>query len=174
MLGILALLLFWSVGGYNRLMSLRNAIGEAFTQLADALLRRTQAVAPLVAALRDRLPGEQASSEALLTALAQHDAAVAAARAQVISLPLMARLLAAEGELASALLRMQALLDRRGDVATEPEVQNALLLLHEADARITFTRQLFNDAVLAYNDARGVFPTKLLARLFGMGSAAAL
>lgn len=173
-LAVVAVLLFWMVGGYNRLMSLRNRIGQAFVQLAEALARRTQAVPPLARSLADKLPGEQAAAEALLAALAQHDAAVAAARREVTSLAAMSRLVSAEGELAAALLRVQALLDRRGDVAALPEVQAALAALHEADARITFTRQLFNDAVLAYNDARAVFPTRLLARLYGLDSAAAL
>lgn len=173
-LAVGAVLIFWMVGAYNRLMDLRNRIGQAFTQLADALGRRTLAVPPLAQALVQRLPGEQASIDALLAARAQHEQALATARSQVISPAAMSRLLAAEGELASALLRIQALLDRRGDLAVEPAVQQPLAQLHEADARITFARQLFNDAVLAYNDARSLFPTSLLARLYGMKAAAAL
>jgi LemA protein len=173
-LAAVAVLVFWMLGGYNRLMSLRNRIGAAFVQLDEALARRTQAVPALAAALAAKLPGEQASLDALLAALAQHDAAVAAARGQVTSPAAMSRLVAAEGELASALLRVQALLDRRGDVAALANISAPLAAVHEADARITFTRQLFNDAVLAYNDARTLFPTSLLARLYGLEAAAAL
>jgi LemA protein len=173
-LAFVAVLVFWMLGGYNRLMRLRNRIGEAFTRLDEALARRLQAVPPLAAALQEKLPGEQASLDALLAALAQHEAAVAAARSHVTSPAAMSRLLAAEGELASALLRVQALLDRRGDVASLADVSAPLAAVHEADARITFTRQLFNDAVLAYNDARSLFPTSLLARLYRLDAAAAL
>lgn len=173
-LAVAALLVFWMLGGYNRLMSLRNAIGEAFAQLADALQRRTQAVPALADALMQRLPGEQASLQALLAALAQHDQALATARTHVTSPAAMSRLVAAEGELAAALLRVQALLDRRGDLASDVGVAACLAELHAADARITFTRQLFNDAVLVYNDARALFPTSVLARLFSFSAAAAL
>lgn len=174
LLGSVAVLVFWMLGGYNRLMRLRNRIGEAFVLLDEALARRTQAVPTLASALQLKLPGEQASLDALLAALALHDAAMITARAQVTSPAAMSRLVAAEGELASALLRVQALLDRRGDVASLADVSAPLAAVHEADARITFTRQLFNDAVLAYNDARSLFPTSLLARLYRLDSAAAL
>jgi LemA protein len=173
-LGVAAVLVFWMVGGYNRLMALRRQIGDAFAQLAEALQRRTQAVPSLAQALRERLPAEQASLDALLAALAQHEAAVEHARTQVLSSAAMTRLVSAEGELASALLRIHALLDRRGDLNAAPQVQAPMSYLREAEARITFTRQLFNDAVLAYNDAREVFPTSLLARLFALKGAAPL
>jgi LemA protein len=162
------------VGGYNRLMALRNRIGEAFVQLADALQMRTDAVAPLAQVLQELLPGELASLEALRATLGHHEQALAAARQQATSAEAMSRLLAAEGDLAAALLRVQALLDRRGDLAAEPGVQQRLAQLHHADGRITFARQLFNQAVLTYNDAREQFPTRVLAHLFRLQPASAL
>ena len=35
-----AVLVFWSIGAYNRVMLLRNEIARAFAQLDDALTRR--------------------------------------------------------------------------------------------------------------------------------------
>ena len=46
--------------------------------------------------------------------------------------------------------------------------------LREAEPRLGFARQLFNEAVQAYNDAVRLFPTRLLARLFGFGTAGRL
>ncbi|MBN8494010.1 MAG: LemA family protein, partial [Burkholderiales bacterium] len=47
-------------------------------------------------------------------------------------------------------------------------------VLQESAQRIGFARQLFNDAVHAYNEAVRQFPTRLLTRLFGFGAAGTL
>ncbi|HEY1399205.1 MAG TPA: hypothetical protein VF536_23995, partial [Roseateles sp.] len=38
--GLAAVLAFWGIGAYNRVMLLRNEIGKAYAQLDDALTRR--------------------------------------------------------------------------------------------------------------------------------------
>ena len=63
--GAAALLFFWGVGAYNRLMALRNAIGEAFAQLDTHLKARAEACDKLLAAVAPRLPSEQATFDAL-------------------------------------------------------------------------------------------------------------
>ncbi|MFZ8477446.1 hypothetical protein ACO1MN_14400, partial [Staphylococcus aureus] len=42
--GLAALLFFWGVGAYTRLMALRNAIGDAFVQLDAHLKARAEAL----------------------------------------------------------------------------------------------------------------------------------
>ena len=49
-----ALLFFWGVGAYNRLMALRNAIGDAFAQLDTHLKARSEACDKLLAAVAPR------------------------------------------------------------------------------------------------------------------------
>ena len=68
-----ALLLFWAVGGYNRLVRMRNAIQQQFATLDARLLRRNDGVAEIA----DALPAivEPGLVEALLAALAQSRAA---------------------------------------------------------------------------------------------------
>jgi LemA protein len=77
---------------------------------------------------------------------------------------------AAEATLAAALARVLALQEQRPSLAAiEP-----LAVLQESAQRIGFARQLFNDAVHAYNEAVRQFPTRLLSRLFGFGNAGPL
>ena len=47
-LAVAAILVFWMVGAYNRLVALRSAIGSAFQQVDELLRRRQAAVEPLV------------------------------------------------------------------------------------------------------------------------------
>jgi LemA protein len=46
--------------------------------------------------------------------------------------------------------------------------------LQAAGPRLAFTRGRFNEAVQAYNDAARQFPTRLLTRLYGFGTAGRL
>jgi LemA protein len=53
-------------------------------------------------------------------------------------------------------------------------VRSHATALREAEPRMQFVRQLFNDAVQAYNDAAREWPTRLLVRLYGFGTAGRL
>jgi LemA protein len=80
----------------------------------------------------------------------------------------------AEGLMAAASARVLALLDLqtelRGSQAVAPHAQ----VLRDAEPRLAFARQLFNDAVQAYNDAARQWPTRWLTRLYGFGTAGRL
>ena len=65
-----AILVFWMVGAYNRLVAHRSAIGSALAQVADLLQRRSATLSALAEALRDTLRAEQGTLDALLAASA--------------------------------------------------------------------------------------------------------
>ncbi|MDP1646621.1 MAG: LemA family protein, partial [Rubrivivax sp.] len=76
-----AVAVFWMLGAYNRLVALRNDIGQAWATVEEAQRQRGASVAPLVAALREPLAAEQGALDALLAAQgasAQATAALAA------------------------------------------------------------------------------------------------
>ncbi|HEX7638584.1 MAG TPA: LemA family protein, partial [Burkholderiaceae bacterium] len=64
-LAVAAVLLFWIVGAYNRLLRLRQAIIAAWEQIVAALGKRSEAMAAVMDAVRDRLDGEAATLQAL-------------------------------------------------------------------------------------------------------------
>eukprot|EP01036_Dinobryon_divergens_P039501 gene39501-52077_t len=51
-LALIAVLGFWVIGAYNRLMRHRNAIGTAWAQIEDLLVRRGAVIEPLAEALQ--------------------------------------------------------------------------------------------------------------------------
>jgi LemA protein len=169
-----AVLVFWMVGAYNRLVELRNAIGAAWQLVDDALRRRGDAIVPLVAALRGPLSAEHGALDALLAAQAQVRAAADALGAKPVTAPLVGALIAAEAAMASASSRVLALLEQQSELRTEPAVAPHATALREGSARLVFARQLFNEAGQAYDDALHQFPTRLLAGLFGFGDAGRL
>ncbi|RVT52446.1 LemA family protein [Rubrivivax albus] len=173
-LAVAAVLVFWMVGAYNRLVGLRNKVGAAWQQVDEALQRRGEAVAPLVAAVRDGLVGEGAALDALLTAQAQVAAAADGLRPRPVIADAAQVLVRAEALMAAASARVLALLDLQAELRASDAVAPHVQALRDAEPRLAFVRQLFNDAVQAYNDAARQWPTRLLTRLFGFGTAGRL
>ncbi len=165
-----ALLIFWMLGAYNRLVALRNDIIGAWAQVDEPLQRRSMAILALADGLRGPLADEAGALDALRHAQAQLQAAADALRRRPALAARAQAFGTAEAGLAAALARLLALLEQRpGLREAEP-----LAALHESMQRIGFARQLFNDAVHRYNEAVRQFPTRLLTRLFGFGTAGTL
>ena len=76
-----AVLVFWVVGAYNRLVRLKNAIGAAFGQLDEQLRRRHDLIARLIEVVTGPLAQESGALDALQTAGAQAREAAERARA---------------------------------------------------------------------------------------------
>ena len=174
LIGGAALALFWMLGAHNRLVALRNAIMAAWAQVDEPLQGRSAAVGALAAGLREPLRDEQGALEAVMTAQAQLQAAMAAMRERPAQAPRAAALTAAEATLAPALSRLLALLEQHPALAASEALAAQLAAPQDATQRLGFARQLFNDAVAAYNQAAQQFPTRLLSRLFGFGVAGGL
>ena len=166
-LGLAAVVLFWMVGAYNRLMAQRNAIGSAWARLDEALQQRAAAAAPLAEALALPLAAEHGALQAWTAAHALAVRAAAAMTAQPASETHAAAWLAAESALAAASARVFALLDQQPEWARDETVASWAATWREGQGRLPFARQAFNDAAQAHNDALAVFPTRLLAPMFG-------
>lgn len=169
-----ALLVFWALGAHNRLMTLRSAIAAAWAQLDEPMQRRGHAVLSLTEALREPLADEGVALDSLHAAQQACAEAAQALRRRAQDAPRAKALAAAEAALAAALTRVLALLEPQAALRGEPVLASHLAVLHEAAPRMDFARQLYNDAVQAYNEALRQFPTQLLARLFGFAPAAGL
>ena len=83
MWAVVAMLLFWGIGAYNRLMRLRNAISAAFVQLDEHLTARAQLCTKLLTLLQPLLSNEKATFDALELAQAEVRTAAQAARQPV-------------------------------------------------------------------------------------------
>lgn len=169
-----AVLVFWVLGAYNRLVRLRNAITGAWQLVDEALARRGEAVLPLVAAVRPGLAGEGAALDALLTGQAQVAAAADSLRPRPVVADAALALARAEAVLAPASARVLALLDLQPELRAADAVAAPLAVLREVEPRLAFARQVFNEAVQAYNDAVRQWPTQAVARLVGFGTAGRL
>ena len=168
------LLFFWGVGAYNRLMSLRNAIGEAFVQFDAHLKERTEVCDKLLAAVSPRLPSEQATFDALTSAQAESQAAAQASRAKPWAPDPVGGLAVASALHAAALTRLMSLLDHQAELRSETAIDALVSELKLIERQRAFTRQVFNQAVGQYNEALHQFPTRVLANLYGFTEARSL
>ncbi len=169
-----AVLLFWAVGAYNRLVALRSAIGQAWARVQETLAQRGDAVQPLVEALRAPLAAEHGALDAWLLTHAEAARAAGALGARPVDEDSARAWATAEAAQAAAASRVMALLEQDAGLREQPPVAALAAAWHDAQARLPFARQLFNDTATAYNEARALFPTRLLVELFGFGPAGRL
>jgi LemA protein len=171
---LLALLFFWMLGAYNRVVALRSPIIAAWAQLETVLQARRQALASLLVAAEPRLGAERAALEAVIAAQAQLGQAADVLRPRPARADAVAALAQAEAALAPALARLASLIEQQPDWCEDTGLAGSLQTLKELVPRWQFARQVFNDASRAYNEAVEQFPTRLLSGIFKFGRAGTL
>lgn len=169
-----ALLVFWAVGAYNRLVRLKNTIANAFGQVDVQLKRRYDLIPNLVEATRKYLSHEAATLEAVTLARNQARVASDAVRSRPTNAAAVSTLASAEEALTVSLGRLFVVAEVYPDLKADDTIRELSEELTSTENKMTFARQAYNDAVLDYNNAQGEFPAVLLARLFGFGPSAML
>ncbi len=170
-LGILAVLVVWGVGIYNRLVKLRNRFENAFAQIDVQLKRRYDLIPNLVETAKGYLKHERETLEAVIQARNQAVSASQKAAKKPGDPGAMQELSGAEGMLTGALGRLFALAEAYPDLKANQTMSQLMEELTSTENRIAFARQAFNDAVTTYNNAREVFPAVLFAGSFGFTEA---
>lgn len=169
-----ALLLFWAVGAYNRLVRLKNIIANAFGQIDVQLKRRYDLIPNLVEVAKKYLLHERETLEAVIAACNQARLASDAARSRPTHAPEVLALAAAEEALSGSLGRLFALAEAYPELKADDSIRELSVELTSTDNKVAFARQAYNDAVLDYNNAQAQFPALLIARLFGFAASAML
>ena len=165
-LAIVLLLLFWAVGAYKRLVSLRNLFKNAFSQIDVQLKRRYDLIPNLVETAKGYMKHERETLEAVIAARNQAVSANARAASDPTEAAAVQQMASSEGVLATSLGKMLALSDAYPDLQAN---QNMLQLTEELTStgnRIAFARQSYNDGVMQYNTALQQFPGSIIAGVF--------
>ena len=164
-------LLIFVVGAYNSLVTLRNRYKNAYSQIDVQLKRRYDLIPNLVETAKGYLSHERGTLEAVIAA--RNAAATANTRAAQNpgDASAMKELSSAESALGGVMGRLFALAEAYPDLKANTTMLNLMEELTSTENKVSFARQAYNDAVMAYNTRREVFPTNLIAGPFNFGPA---
>ena len=162
-------LLFWSVGAYNRLVRLRSDAKTAFAAMETELARQVELVQSCLPS-DDGHPASTFGNEGgfwagLEGAATQFAASLAAARQRPLEPEGLAALSAAQDVLAMAWERVER--DDAHDLAGSRLPDTVTASRAHLASQIRAAVGQFNQAVTRYNQGIAQFPAVLLAWLFG-------
>jgi len=173
-LALVAIVVFYTIGIYNRLVSLRNRFQNAFAQIEVQLKRRYDLIPNLVETARAYMSHERDTLEAVIAARNAAANGLAAAAADPANRAAIADLAGKEGALGAALGRLNVVMEAYPDLKANQNMMQLSEELTSTENKVAFARQSFNDQVMAYNTYRQSFPPVAVAGLFGHGQDASL
>jgi LemA protein len=149
---VVVVLVLWIVGAYNRLISLKNQVLNAWKQIDVQLKRRHDLIPNLVNTVKGAMEFERGTLEAVISA-----------RNRAVSATGVKETAKAEGELTQALGRLFALSEAYPELKTNQNILSLQEELTSTENKVSFARQHYNDVATTYNTAQSTFPTMLVA-----------
>jgi LemA protein len=153
---IVIILIFIVIGMYNSLVRLRNQVKNAWSQIDVQLKRRYDLIPNLIETVKGYMKHERETLE-IVTRM----------RTQAMEATGVSDKAKAEGMLSSALGQLKVAFESYPDLKAN---QNFLALQEEltsTENKISFSRQNYNDQVLSYNNKTEMFPSSIIAGMFG-------
>ncbi|MEA2649096.1 MAG: LemA protein [Candidatus Binataceae bacterium] len=153
---ILVAIVAWVVFAYNRLVSLRNQVDNAWRQIDVQLKRRHDLIPNLVEAVKGYMQFERDT----LTQVVE-------ARAKAVSAPDQASRMAAENQITTGLGKLLAVMENYPQLKADENVLKLQEELTTTENQLAFARQAYNDVVLELNTRIQTFPSNIIANNFG-------
>ncbi len=173
-LAVVVLSAYWLASIYNRFVALRERCNNAFAQIEVQLKRRYDLIPNLVEAAKGYMAHERETLESVINARNQAASAAGLAAANPGDASAIGALSGAESALTSSLGRLFALAEAYPDLKANTNMLALQEELTSTENKVSFSRQAFNDAVMAYNTYRASFPPVLLANTFNFKRATQL
>ena len=159
-LGVIAVIVLFVIATYNRLITLRQRVKEAWSDIDIQLKRRHDLIPNLVETVKGYAKHEAGTFEAVTKARADAIAASSGTaspeqRAQ------------AENALTGALINLKAVAEAYPQLQAIQEFKDLSENLTATEDKIAFARRFFNGNVRDYNTTIQTVPTNLIASMFG-------
>lgn len=153
---IVVLIALWVMGVYNGLVRLRNKVKDQWAQVDVLLKRRADLIPNLVETVKGYASHEKDTLENVINA-----------RNKAVSATTTKEEMEANGELTSALSRLFALTESYPDLKANTNFVDLQNNLKETEDKISYARQFYNDTVLSYKNKLEMFPSNIIASMFG-------
>lgn len=141
---------------YNSLVQARNRVRNQWSQMDIQLKKRFDLIPNLVETAKGYAAHEKETLEAVMRA-----------RNIAVTASTPAEEMAADGELTRALSRLVVLTENYPELKANANFAQLQNELAEVEDKIAHARQFYNDTVMKYQNKREMFPTNIIASLFG-------
>ena len=155
-IAVLVLLVFYVIGVYNSLVNLRNMVKDQWAQIDVTLKRRADLIPNVVETVKGYASHEKDTLEAVVNA-----------RNKAFSATTKEDEMQANGELTQALGRLFALTEAYPDLKANTNFLQLQTELNETENKIAYARQFYNDVALKYRNKVEMFPSNIIAGIFG-------
>ena len=155
-IGVIVLVVLVVIAIYNRLITLRNRVDQAWAQIDVQLRRRYDLIPNLVETVKGYAAHERETFQQ-----------VTEARARCIDAGTVREQGEAENMLTGALRRLFAVVENYPELKAN---ENFLMLQEElagTEGKIAYARQFYNDSVMTFNMTIQRVPSNLVASTFG-------
>ena len=158
-LGIVALVLFWGIGMYNSLIRTRQQVKESWSAIDTELKRRYDLIPNLVETVKGYAAHESDTLEAVIQARNNAVASTGSPGQQAQD----------ENMLVGALRQLFAVVEAYPDLKANESFLHMQQELTVTEDRIQASRRFYNANVRTLNTKIEVFPSNMIAAMFGIG-----
>ena len=152
---VVILIVVWVIGMYNGLVTARQKVENAWSQIDVQLQRRFDLIPNFVETVKGYMNHESETFEKI--------AQLRTSWANSSSVGEKANL---DGELTSALKTIMAVSENYPDLKANQNFADLSEELRNTENKISFSRQFYNDSVTMYNTKLEVFPSNIIAGMF--------
>ena len=156
---IIVLLVIALIGMYNSLVRLRQKVKNSWSQIDVQLQRRFDLIPNLV----ETVKGYMEHEESVLTKVAELRTSWANAGTVKEKADL-------DNQLSGALKTIMAVSENYPELKANQNFSELQQELQNTENKISFSRQFYNDSVTMYNTKLEVFPSNIIASMFGFKS----
>ena len=155
-LGVLVVIAIFFVSTYNGLVVARNKVRDQFSQIDVQLKKRFDLIPNLVETVKGYAKHESETLEKVIEA-----------RNGYANAKTDAEKMAASKEMSQGVMQIFALAENYPELKANSNFLELQGQLKEVEDKISYARQFYNDSVLMYNNKTEMFPSNLVASMFG-------
>lgn len=153
---IVVLILIYLGSTYNSFVVLRNRVKDQWAQIDVQLKRRFDLIPNLVETVKGYASHEKDTLEAVVKA-----------RNEYLSSDTPEGKMEANNDLNKVVTKLFALAESYPELKADRSFRELQTTLTETEDKISYARQFYNDVVMKYNNKVEIFPSNIVAGMFG-------